>query len=262
MTPRAACVVVMLAAALASCDRPAPPPSGQPLAVTQQAAKPASTPRIPPKSAWPFLDASAAAPTDAGFDPALVIKRNYFFVLDASGSMADQKCSGNERKIDVAKRALMQFALHIPADANLGGLVFDQQGVHSLIPIGPLDPKTLQRALRSVSADGQTPLAQAIREAYDALTRRAMAQLGYGEYHLIVVTDGEATGEDPRGVVNRLIAESPVVLHTIGFCIGEKHSLNQPGRTLYHAADNPQQLEQGLQGVLAESPTFRVDRFK
>ena len=136
----------------------------------------------------------------------------------------------------------MQFALNIPADANLGGLVFDERGVHSLIPIGPLDQATLRRAMGSVSAGGSTPLAQAIRDAYYALTQRAMSQLGYGEYHLVVVTDGEATGEDPRGVVNRLIAESPVVLHTIGFCIGDKHSLNQPGRTIYHAADSPRQL--------------------
>jgi uncharacterized protein YegL len=261
MKPRAACVVLMLAAALASCDRPVPAPSGQPLPVVTQK-PPAETPRIPPKSAWPFLDASAGAPTDAAFDPAAVIKRNYYFVLDASGSMRDQKCSGTARKIDVAKRALMQFALHIPADANVGGLVFDEQGVHSLIPIGPLDPVRLRRAIASVSAGGSTPLAQAIREAYSALTQRAMSQLGYGEYHLIVVTDGEATGEDPRGVVNRLIAESPVVLHTIGFCIGDKHSLNQPGQTIYHAADSPGQLEQGLQDVLAESPTFNVARFK
>jgi hypothetical protein len=176
--------------------------------------------------------------------------------------MKEQKCSGDERKIDVAKRALTRFASHIPADANLGGLVFDDRGIHPLIPVGPLDPATLRRAVASVSAGGGTPLAQAIREAYSALTQRAIAQLGYGEYHLIVVTDGEATGEDPREIVNRLLAESPVVLHTIGFCIGDKHSLNQPGRTLYRAADNPRQLEQGLQAVLAESPTFNVARFK
>lgn len=52
-----------------------------------------------------------------------------------------------------------------------------------------------------------------------------------------------------------------MVLHTIGFCIGEKHSLNQPGRTLYRAADNPEQLRAGLADVLAEAPSFADQKF-
>jgi len=256
---KAGTVLLLLAVVgLAGCDQ-SPPTSGRSEATPGGSVRLAS---LPPKSAWPFLGTSTPAPGGGSFDPAAVIQRNYFFVLDASGSMSERKCSGEERKIDVAKRALLQFAQQLPADANLGGLVFDQQGVHSLIPIGTYEPATLRRALATVSAGGNTPLAQAIRQAYAALTQRALSQLGYGEYHLIVVTDGEATGEDPRDIVDRLIAESPVVLHTIGFCIGDNHSLNQAGRTIYHAANSPRELEQGLQDVLAESPTFHVARFK
>jgi hypothetical protein len=253
MRPIATAFVVMLVAALAGCDL---------WKDDSSKSQAAAAPQAPAKPVWPFLDADVAAPSAADFDPDAVTKRNYYFVLDASGSMGERKCSGNERKLQVAKRALLQFAQNIPADANLGGLVFNQMGVQSLLPIGPLDPPKLRRALAGVSYGGETPLAQAIREAYAALTQRAITQLGYGEYHLVVVTDGEATGEDPRAVVDRLIKESPVVLHTIGFCIGEKHSLNQPGRTLYHAADSPTALEQGLQDVLAEAPSFHVSRFK
>ena len=60
---------------------------------------------------------------------------------------------------------------------------------------------------------------------------------------------------------SRLLAESPVVIHTIGFCIGEKHSLNQPGRIDYRAADDPVALARGLSAVLAESPDFTVTDF-
>jgi Ca-activated chloride channel family protein len=265
VNPRTA--LLLLAAGLVACDKPAPPPA--PKTPAKQSAAPAPAPpprvelaRIPPKSAWPFIEASATASAGDSFDPSSVTKRNYYIVFDASGSMEERKCSGNERKIEVAKRALLQFAQIVPADANLGVLVFDEQGIYQLIPIGPLDPATLRRALAKVSAGGKTPLAQSIRDAYRALTVRAKSQLGYGEYHLVVVTDGEATGEDPRGIVDRLIAESPVVVHTIGFCIGDKHSLNQPGRTIYHAADSPQQLQQGLAEVLAEAPSFHAARFK
>jgi len=52
------------------------------------------------------------------------------------------------------------------------------------------------------------------------------------------------------------------VLHTIGFCIDSKHTLNQAGRTIYTAANNPEALRQGLSNVLAEAPQFSVTKFK
>ena len=86
--------------------------------------------------------------------------------------------------------------------------------------------------------------------------------MGYGEYHLVIVTDGEANdGEDPREAVDALLAKSPVVLHTIGFCIGETHSLNQKGRVFYQSADNPEELRKGLTDVLAEATSFNLDGF-
>jgi Ca-activated chloride channel family protein len=52
-----------------------------------------------------------------------------------------------------------------------------------------------------------------------------------------------------------------VVVHTVGFCIDEDHVLNQPGRTYYTAASNPDELRQGLQAVLAEAPNFDATKF-
>jgi len=241
--------LVTLVGLLAACEPAAPPP-------------PASeAPRPAPRSTWPFLEGAApAAPREV--DPANLMARNYYVVFDASGSMTERKCSVNERKIDVAKRALEDFAAKVPADANLGLVVFDNRGIRQLLPIAPIDRRALASTVAQVRPGGGTPLAEAIRHAYRELTQRAAVQSGYGEYHLVVITDGEANGEDPRGVVDQLIAQSPVVMHTIGFCIGNDHSLNQPGRTVYRAADNPEALAQGLSEVLAESPSFTVLRFK
>jgi Ca-activated chloride channel family protein len=62
--------------------------------------------------------------------------------------------------------------------------------------------------------------------------------------------------------VNKIIGESPVVVQTIGFCIGAKHALNQAGRTMYREANNVEDLRQGLAEVLAEAPQFAVTEFK
>jgi hypothetical protein len=188
--------------------------------------------------------------------------KNYYVVLDASGSMNGTGCSGNLTKFNAARSALLEFARSIAPEANLGLQIFDAGSVRERLALGVGNRERFNEALRGAVANGTTPLQSSIRQAYARLREQGARQLGYGEYHLVMVTDGEADrGEDPSDVVNALLAESPVVLHTIGFCIGENHSLNQPGRTLYRAADNPAQLRAGLAEVLAEAPAFQVVQF-
>jgi Ca-activated chloride channel homolog len=238
---------------LTACDRSAP--VADTAAINVQAGK-APTPR------WPFAAAAESQPVSTGADAAASIQRNYYVVFDASGSMAQSKCSGNESKLTVAKRALVEFTAKLPADANLGLLVFDSGGVRELITLATVNKNAAAQAINMVDAGGATPLAEAIQKAYLALTAQGRKQLGYGDYNLVVVTDGEASGSDPRTVVDTVLRDSPVVLHTVGFCIGETHSLNQPGRVVYRAADNPAELASGLADVLAESPTFDAKSFK
>ncbi|HEV8096565.1 MAG TPA: vWA domain-containing protein, partial [Burkholderiales bacterium] len=131
------------------------------------------------------------------------------------------------------------------------------------IPLAPGNRDRFKAVLAQVRAGGGTPLQSSITQAYAKLEVQGARQLGYGEYHLVVVTDGEASdGQDPTAAVKVILDRSPVVLHTIGFCIGPKHSLNQPGRTIYKAADDPNQLRQHLSDVLAEAPRFDVTGFK
>jgi len=189
--------------------------------------------------------------------------KNYYVVLDASGSMKDQACSGSQSKMQAAKAALAAFAASVPGDANIGLQVFDQQGVSERLALSAGNRENFIRLVNTAEASGGTPLLDSVNQAYAKLTAQARRQLGYGEYHLVVVTDGEANpGQDPTPAIDRLLNESPVVLHTIGFCIGNTHSLNQAGRTLYKAADNPGALQQGLADVLAEAPQFSVQKFK
>lgn len=245
---RIALAVALVAAALAGCK----PPASQ-----DAPAASAASAADAPSAQWPFI--SAPGPLAQTAD---LTRRNYYVVFDASGSMLDHSCAGANNRLTVAKRALAQFASRLPADANLGLLVFGEGGVHERIALAPINQEVIQREVESISAGGGTPLAETAERAYEALTVQGRKQLGYGEYHLVIVTDGVATGADPRVVINRIVSQSPVVVHTIGFCLNDKHALNQPGRTLYKPADNPAALAQNMVDVLAEAPSFDVKQFE
>jgi Ca-activated chloride channel homolog len=208
-------------------------------------------------SAWPPVEegvVAAAAPT-----------ANYYIVLDGSGSMMERECTGsdNTRKIEVAIDSVRRFVAAIPADANVGLAVFDRRDLSERVRIGDGNRGEISQALTRVRAGAGTPLKSAVRLGFERLTAQASAQLGYGEYHLVVVTDGrpDREDEDPTSVVSDILSTSPVVLHTVGFCIDENHVLNQPGRTYYTAASNPDELQRGLQAVLAEAPSFDSTKF-
>jgi len=209
---------------------------------------------------WPKLrsgDAAAASGIPA-------TTSNYYVVLDGSGSMRRVDCSDGQPKIQVAVSALSRFIEAVPEQANLGLAVFDDAGLSERVALGVGNRDAIQQALRKVDVNGGTPLKSSIELAYDKLTTQARQQLGYGDYHLVLVTDGypDPQREDPADAVQTLLASSPVVLHTIGFCLGEEHVLNQPGRVYYTAADSPEQLSQGLGSVLAEAPAFDVGNFQ
>jgi Ca-activated chloride channel family protein len=246
---------------LAACGDAQPPTAQQPTGVQPQAAPAAAAPAVGAKSRWPYTDPAQAA-ASAGVDPASAIRRNYYVVFDASGSMLETRCSDPENKITVAKRALAEFAGKLPPDVNFGLSVFDGSGIRELLPLAPIAADAVATAIAPIRAGGATPLVASMRRAAQALTEQGRRQFGYGEFHLVVVTDGESTDGSPGTVVDEVLASSPIVLHTVGFCIGSNHSLNQPGKVVYRPADNPAELAKGLADVLAESPAFAASSFK
>ncbi|MBI3148575.1 MAG: VWA domain-containing protein [Betaproteobacteria bacterium] len=250
MTRRVHLLAVLGVLLSAGCDdapRPAEPRG--------QAAPRVST--QPPTPPWPALGKESQIAANP-------LARNYYLVFDASGSMAERDCTEGGTKLAAAKLAVAAFARSIPADANVGLAVFGQGGISERLPLAASSREQLGATINRVTAGGGTPLGSAMQIGVRALTAQGRRQLGYGEYHLVVITDGEfnPSSEDPRPVVDQVLVQTPMVLHTLGFCLGEKHSLNQPGRVLYKAANSQKELEQGLAAVLAESPEFRLGQFQ
>lgn len=242
---------------------------------SQKSGKPASTPNIPIQAQsstgkstnkpaktinnWPMLkeDDSSNGVADN------LLAKNYYFVIDGSGSMHNIDCSGHYTKMEAAKLALIEFARNIPEEANIGVVAFDRNGTSERMALQQKNTAMFSDAVRMVSYGGGTPLNSSINIALNKITEQGRKQLGYGEYNIIIVTDGAASeGEDPSNLVNNIINDTPILVHTIGFCLDENHSLNQPGRTYYKAASNLESLRQGLDDILAESEEFTVTDFQ
>jgi Ca-activated chloride channel homolog len=205
---------------------------------------------------WPPKDGEAPAPV------ANLTASNYYVILDASGSMNEAACQGGGTKMELARTALASFVSSMRPNANLGLLVFDERGVREVVPLATDNRQAFIQAVQETRASGSTPIRSSITMAVRNIGEEARRQMGYGEYNLVVVTDGEADqGEDPTSIVGEILGKTPVLIHTIGFCIGENHSLNQKGKTFYKSADNIQELKAGLADVLAEATNYDVSKF-
>ena len=204
---------------------------------------------------------------DAQFEIAPdLLAKNYYVVLDTSGSMEESDCVRSGKKMDAAKRSLAQWIQNVSPADNIGLMVFRHKNVEEILPLRQNSPAYREQFLKAMMKEygnGHTPLGMSLDNAYGALAQQANSQLGYGEYHIVVVTDGEASDRSKMDrIVDQKIFNSPIILHTIGFCIRDNHALNQPGRSYYMSAMNEEELTQGLQGVLAESETFDISGFE
>jgi Ca-activated chloride channel family protein len=193
------------------------------------------------------------------------LTRNFYFILDGSGSMAEalnKQCRGDKRfssRLEGAKWAIEQFLPLVPPDANLGLWVFDSYGNSERVSLGPDNRAQFLTAVQKTKAGGKTPLTESIDHGVNRLVQQRDKQLGYGEFRLIVVTDGEATGRPlPQAVAYS--RERRIPIYTIGLCIGADHELRKYSVS-YRAADSIEALKLGLEETLAETNVFDPQTF-
>lgn len=190
------------------------------------------------------------------------LAKNYYIVFDGSGSMDEKSCESSDKKINVAKQALSSFFQTLPADVNVGIFLFDNNGAGEVLPISPLNTDKLNQVVQKIWVGGGTPLGESLRQGYLSLSRQALSQQGYGEYNLVVITDGEASdGETMNKMVDQISQQSSISIHTLGFCLSGQHALNVKGLVNYISANSAQQLLDGLNDVAAESDSFDISAF-
>lgn len=182
-------------------------------------------------------------------------------LLDDSGSMnGPMRSDRRVIKIAAAKTALETVFSQLPDDATVGVLALNsrvatQPGSEPstwIIPLSKLDRNAVQASVNRINAEGGTPLGTGMKVAADALLERRK-QSPYGEFRLLIVTDGEA--QDPDLVDRYLpeIRQRNLSVDVIGVSMATDHSLATRVDT-YRRADNMEALTTAIQDALAETP--------
>lgn len=203
-----------------------------------------------------FKDSGIVFPIIGSENESNKLKKNYYIVFDNSGSMSSTGCRNQkESKEDIAKKAVLTFVSSIPSEDNVGMVIFDGDTSERVSLISDDKLLKIKEALEKSSNGGSTPLEKAMKIGVEKLAIQAGKQGGYGEYHLVVVTDGDADS-DLSSIVNEIVYKTPIVINTMGFCLN-RHVLNQPDKTIYKQAGNYEELREGLKEILSEAKNFQ-----
>jgi len=192
------------------------------------------------------------------------LARNLYFIFDGSGSMLEApgaSCRGDQNfanKLSGAQWAVGEFLKVAPADVHLGLFVFDGTGSSERVPLAPDNRQAFMDAILGVQAGGSTPLYEAMIFGSDRLIRQYRQQLGYGEFRLVVVTDGEARRVEEASLY---AIRHGLPIYAIGLCVARNHPLRRFASS-YRAADTFEALQAGLEETLAELPSFDVLEFE
>lgn len=178
--------------------------------------------------------------------------QNVVVVLDDSGSM-DEGMGRGQRKMDAAKDALLSVLEKLPDQAHVGVLALNSRiaGSSWIVPLGPVDRASTRQRIASIRAGGSTPLGAAMKVAADALLEKRRREV-YGNYRLLIVTDGEAGDQE---LVDRYLPDIKargLITDVIGVKMRGDHSLATQVHS-YRRADDPGSLAQAIAEVFAET---------
>ena len=183
------------------------------------------------------------------------------FILDASGSMWGQ--IEGQPKIAIAKTVLTDLITNLPDDSHAGLVAYghrrkgDCRDVEDLVPLQPIDKKSLIAKIEAISPKGKTPITLSIRKTAEKL--KSIEE----EATIILVSDGKETCEgDPCALVKELKAAGVrFTLYVIGFDVGEEEKaqlecIAQAGGGQYFTAKTAQEFRVAAKEAVKKSQRF------
>ena len=203
----------------------------------------------------------AVTPSEAAPQGEVSLTRNFYFIFDGSSSM-NEKCKGAgdrfKSKIDGARWAVQEFMKKVPDDVKLGLFIFDRKGRREAVHLGPGTRGAFLDSIGRVDAWYGTPLAESMRFGVDRLVEQYGKQLGYGEFRLIVVTDGLAADIAAAALY---ATHKGIPIYAIGLCIEADHPLRKYALS-YREANSYEDLAKGLEETLSETEVFDSSAFR
>ncbi len=157
-----------------------------------------------------------------------------------------------------AKIAGLQFVNNVPPDVAIGLYAFDRGGTTQRVALGLNNRADIISAINRLDAGGSTPLGEACVKGAEVLAAKRAMQLGYGEFRLIVLTDGESSDSltpFTRKMQELLDKGESIPLYTIGFQLDGDHALRK-WSVFYQNAQDLQELKKALADATAELDSF------
>ena len=180
---------------------------------------------------------------------------NIIVILDASSSMREKfRADQTKSKMDAAKEALREVLAKVPDNTHIGLLVFSGENIADewIYPLGPKDTDRLMAAIDIPQPGGGTPLGRYMRVGANRLLEQRERQYNYGNYRLLIVTDGEATDKAKVARYTPEILNRQIRVDVIGVDMKTDHNLAKDADS-YRKADNPGELVAAVSQILAET---------
>lgn len=180
---------------------------------------------------------------------------NIIVILDASGSMREKfRADQTKSKMDAAKEALREVLAKVPENTHIGLLVFSGENITDewVYPLGPKDTDRLMAAIDVPRPGGGTPLGKYMRVGANRLLEQREKQYNYGNYRLLIVTDGVATDQAKVAQYTPEILNRQIRVDVIGVDMATDHNLAKDADS-YRKADNPGELVAAVSQILAET---------
>lgn len=180
---------------------------------------------------------------------------NIIVILDASGSMNDKfRADQSKSKMEAAKEALREVLAKVPENTHIGLLVFSGSNVQDdwVYPLGPKNTERLMTAIELPQPGGGTPLGKYMRIGANRLLEQREKQYNYGNYRLLIVTDGVANDEAKVAQYTPEIIDKQIRVDVIGVDMQTDHLLAKDADS-YRRADNPGALVAAVSQILAET---------
>ncbi|MFO0991199.1 MAG: VWA domain-containing protein [Hyphomicrobiales bacterium] len=141
-------------------------------------------------------------------------------ILDSSGSMTARLPDGRI-KLDAARDVITTTLESWPKGGEVAVVAYghrrrsDCADIETVVPLGPLEPKSIARTLKKLQGRGKTPLSQSLIQAAQQLPKGGT---------IVLVSDGiETCDRDPCEVARALKeAQASLIIHIVGF--GLQHS--------------------------------------